>query len=171
MLDYKTDFNTSFSVSYYSGFRNPNLDDIGKVFSKNDRDVLIPNNSLNPEYSDNLELAIKYENNRVLLQMQLFNTQISNAINREYGALNEVDSMVYDGEMMRIQMNKNIESATINGIGLIGSLPFFSNLNLSLNCNYLIGKSSTNSPLAHIPPFNTRISIKYIYKQDRKSVV
>jgi len=165
LLDYKTDFKTSFSVSYYSGFRNPNLDDIGKVFSKNDRDVLIPNNSLNPEYSDNLELAIKYENKRVLLQMQLFNTQISNAINREYGALNEADSMVYDGEMMRIQMNKNIESATINGIGLIGSLPFFSNLNLSLNCNYLIGKSSTNSPLAHIPPFNTRISIKYIYKQ------
>ena len=31
------------------GFRNPNVDDVGKIFSKNDYSVVVPNNELKPE--------------------------------------------------------------------------------------------------------------------------
>ena len=46
LLAYKQGRNISISTSYYSGFRNPNIDDIGKVFSKNDKDVVVPNDKL-----------------------------------------------------------------------------------------------------------------------------
>ena len=35
LLSYKPISQASISASYYGGFRNPNLDDVGKVFSKN----------------------------------------------------------------------------------------------------------------------------------------
>ena len=78
--------------------------------------ILDANPNLEPEYANNSELSISYTPGQFKIQIQVFNTQISNAINREYGTFNGVDSMLYDGEMMRIQMNKNIEAAEINGV-------------------------------------------------------
>ena len=51
--------NTSIDASLSNGFRNPNTDDIGKLFSKNDNDVIVPNNMLRPEKSINLETTLK----------------------------------------------------------------------------------------------------------------
>ena len=45
----------SASLSYFIGFRNPNIDDVGKIFSKNDMSVVIPNNNLKPEKTNNQE--------------------------------------------------------------------------------------------------------------------
>ena len=39
LINYKISPDFILNASAYSGFRNPNLDDIGKVFSKNDKDV------------------------------------------------------------------------------------------------------------------------------------
>ena len=30
------------NAAYYGGFRSPNLDDLGKVFSKDDKNVVVP---------------------------------------------------------------------------------------------------------------------------------
>ena len=43
----------------YNGFRNPNIDDVGKIFSKNDTHVIIPNSKLTPEKSLTFEVGIK----------------------------------------------------------------------------------------------------------------
>ena len=165
LLSYKISRSTTIKTSYYSGFRNPNIDDIGKVFSKNDKDVVVPNDKLEPEYADNLELAINYQNQKLQLQIQLYNTKLSNAISREYSSLNGTDSMLYDGEMMRIQMNKNIESAIINGISFFGKYSPSRIFNIRANCNYLKGTCSSNKPLAHIPPLNAKLTFSYIFKK------
>ena len=93
------------NASYYGGFRNPNIDDVGKVFSKDGINVVVPNPNLEPEYAKNLEFNFNYKSLNLTLELQIFNTQIYNAISREYGSLNGADSMIYDNEMMRIQMN------------------------------------------------------------------
>ena len=93
------------------------------MFSKDDINIIIPNSNLEPEYADNLEFAFNYTLKPLKIQIQIFNTKIRNAISREYSTLNNADSMMYDGEMMRIQMNKNIESANINGVSF--STDFF----------------------------------------------
>ena len=165
LLAYKIGENTSIKASYYGGFRNPNIDDIGKVFSKNDKDVIVPNENLEPEYSDNLEVAINYKGRKFQLQIQLYKIKINNAISREYSTLNGVDSILFDGELMRIQMNKNIESASIDGLSFYGKYSPTKRLSFIANCNYLKGEASENKPLAHIPPFNANLALNYTYLQ------
>tara|TARA_B110000116_G_scaffold270322_1_gene288074 strand:+ start:2268 stop:4568 length:2301 start_codon:yes stop_codon:yes gene_type:complete len=165
LLSYKISRNTTIKTSYYDGFRNPNIDDIGKVFSKNDKDVVVPNDKLEPEYATNLELAINYQTRKLQLQIQLYNTELSNAISRGYNRLNGADSMLYDGEMMRIQMNTNIESATINGVSFFGKYTPSKAFKIRANFNYLKGEDSNNKPLAHIPPLNAKLTFSYIFKR------
>ena len=153
------------NTSYYSGFRNPNIDDVGKIFSKDDVNVVVPNSKLEPEYANNFEFSLNFLLEKWTIKTQLFNTQISNAIKREYGSLNGADSMLYDGQMMRVQMNKNIESATINGASFSASFKASENFLVRSRLNYLIGKTNDNRPLAHIPPFNCKIAFNYKFKK------
>lgn len=166
LLDWKINNYTKIKASYYGGFRNPNIDDIGKVFSKNDRDVVVPNKNLQPEYSDNAELILNFQYPTLEIQMQVFNTKLNNAISRVYSKLDGLDSIVYDNELMRVQMNKNIESANIQGFSLFIKNNLLDRLNIISNFNYLKGKGSTESPIAHIPPFNASVTINYIYKKN-----
>ena len=73
--------------------------------------------------------------------------------------------MLYDGEMMRIQMNKNIESATINGISFFGKYSPNRTFNIRANCNYLKGTSSNNNPISHIPPLNASLTFSCVFKK------
>lgn len=164
LLSYKIIKSANINLSYYDGFRNPNVDDIGKVFSKDGINVVVPNINLEPEYSNNLEFAYNLSLRSIKIQVQLFNTKIYNAINREYATFNGVDSMLYDGEMMRIQMNKNIEAAEINGVNFSANF-IIKNCVISAECNYLEGITNEKKPLAHIPPFNAKISFNYQLNQ------
>ena len=161
-LNFKINENTMLDLSYYTGFRNPNIDDVGKVFSKNNQHVVIPNERLNPEKSNNIELGIKTTiTKNIKLDFQLFNTVINDAIVRRNAHLNLDTTMLYDGEVMRIQMNQNVESANIYGFNCMSQIVLNSFFSIKTNCNYLIGKDSENNPLAHIPPFNATFSLKY----------
>lgn len=166
LVSYKANEKTTLKASYYKGFRNPNIDDIGKLFSKNDRDVIVPNSQVNPEYSNNAELGINYQSHKLHLNFQVFNTHITNAISRAYGSLNGVDSIIFDGELMRVQMTKNISSATINGLNFYGKYSVNTQLSFVGHCNFLKGSTNENKPLSHIPPFNANIAIKYNYKKN-----
>ena len=164
-IEYSLNTNTLFITSYYGGFRNPNIDDIGKVFSKNDNYVVIPNDKLEAEYSDNYEMTIKCYKGKIKTNVSLYFTNINNAIRRELSTFNSKDSMIYDGEMMRIQMNKNIESANIYGININAIYEYSKRLYLSTNFNYLKGNTVKNQPLSHIPPANGKLSINYSIKK------
>ena len=98
--------------------------------------------------------------------MQIFNTKLNNAISRVYSTLEGLDSIMYDNVLMRVQMNKNIESANIQGISLFMRNNLSDRLNIISNFNYLKGKSSNESPLAHIPPFNANFTFSYKYKKN-----
>ena len=80
----------------------------------------------------------------------------------EYGSINGVDSVMYDSVMMRVQMNKNIQSAIINGISFKKQrLNANNNLKIGIGCNQIVGKTNENKPLAHIPPFNAKLTVEY----------
>ena len=165
LISFNATKNTTINFAFYSGFRNPNIDDLGKIFSKDNIHVIIPNPNLEPEYANNSELSISYTPGQFKIQIQIFNTQISNAIKREYGTFNGADSMLYDGQMMRVQMNKNIECAYINGIDLVANFSVNNNLYITATCNYLKGETYDKRPLSHIPPFSSKISFNYQLKQ------
>ena len=93
--------------------------------------------------------------------MQLYRTEIENAIVREFGTINGSDSIIYDGEMMRVQLNKNIASAKINGLSASSNINLSPNISLYSNINYIVGSDNNSDPLAHIPPLNGKVSLEY----------
>ena len=135
MLSYKPINHTILSCSYYDGFRNPNVDDIGKIFSKDGENVVVPNADLEPEYAQNIELSLVYVKKPFDIKIQVFKSFLNNAISREFGLLNGLDSLLYDGEIMRVQTNQNIESATIEGISY-GCVYMSNNFKLSSSYNF-----------------------------------
>ena len=161
LLSYKPISQASISASYYGGFRNPNLDDVGKIFSKDGVNVVVPNSKLQPEYANNYEVTCSYTQSFFKTQIQLFRTEISNAISREYGSFNGLDSIIYDGTLMRVQMNTNINVATITGASFSADFIPSKKLSISASFNYLKGEKNKTAPLAHIPPFNSKLSLNY----------
>ena len=161
LLSYKPKKNTTINASFYSGFRNPNIDDMGKIFSKDGINVVVPNKDLEPEFANNYELEFSYTPYPIKLQLQLFSTFIENAINRDFSQINGLDSIIYDGDLMRVQMNQNIEGARIDGASIFASAYINKNLELISNFNYLSGETNQDNPLAHIPPINAKFEITY----------
>jgi len=165
-LLYKLNNGLTFNGAISNGFRNPNTDDIGKIFSKNNISVIMPNNQLSAEKSLNIEMGLQLKiKNLINLQIQVFQTQITDAIERREATLNGLDSIVYDGEMMKVMMNTNIGSATIKGLNFTYQLNINDHFSHNTIINVIEGKAADNLPLAHIPPTNIISSVKYMHKQ------
>jgi len=151
---------------FATGFRNPNVDDYGKVRAKGEF-VTVPNDMLEPEYTYNLEIGIsKVFPGIATISGGIWFTYMNNAIVRTSHFLNGADSLLYDGNYYQIITNANASLATIQGISL--------NLNSDLpgrfffkgSFNYLRGRDITNGiPLAHIPPIFGRFSAGYAYRK------
>jgi len=170
-LIYNLNNNLGFNGAISNGFRNPNTDDIGKVFSKNDLSVVVPNNQLTPEKSINIEVGIHLEiKNLISLQMQVFQTQITDAIERREATLGGLDSLNYDGEMMRIMMNTNIGSATIKGVNFAYQLKINKQFSHNTIINILRGETADGLPLAHIPPTNIISTLNYKNNKNTLSI-
>jgi len=163
-LVYELNPNLRLNGAVSNGFRNPNTDDIGKIFSKNDLSVVVPNNNLSPEKSINIETGIHLQiKNLISLQLQVFQTQITDAIERREATLNRLDSMNYDGEMMKIMMNTNIGRATIKGLNFAYQLNINKQFSHNTIINILTGETDDGLPLAHIPPTSIISTLNYEY--------
>ena len=86
LVNYTLNNNLSFNSCFYTGFRNPNLDDVGKIFSKGNGYVVVSNETLSPERSKNIEFGLNAKIAKFIkFNIQLFATNISDAISREEG--------------------------------------------------------------------------------------
>jgi len=145
-----------------SGFRNPNVDDYGKVRAKEDY-VTVPNPDLSPEYTYNAEIGInRFIEDYVKIQLVGFYTYLDDAIVRTGYQLNGEDSLFYDGDPYRITANYNAGEAYIYGgsMGITATLNTY--VSLSGTFNYTKGYNlSDDVPLGHIPPIFGRASITY----------
>ncbi len=177
-------FSTSFGVVYTpdsrlkihtnlsSGFRSPNIDDFGKVFEKNGY-VVVPNNNLKPEfaytgefgfstsfYRDYIELdSTTTRIHFATLSVTGFYTLLDNMITKSNYQLNGNDSILYEGDMAKIQANVNFDKGAIYGITGGVNLSFNRNFKLKSTINYTVGRiTSVNQPMPHIPPLFGRTS-------------
>lgn len=149
-----------------SGYRNPNVDDYGKIRAKDDY-IIVPNPDIKPEYTYNAELG----GSRVIegfLRMDVvgYYTLLTDAIVRTDYTLNDQDSMMYDGDLYRISANYNANLAHIYGASVNIISDFYNNIVLKASMNYTRGRNlSDNVPLGHIPPIFGRVSLTYDYKK------
>ena len=140
-------------LSYATGFRSPNVDDVTKVFAKSGK-LTVPNENLTPEYSNNFELGITKRFGKSYISGSAYYTQLNDAIIKKPFILNGQDSLIYDGELLPLYANTNSQEAYLMGYNLQAYLHFNTNWSTTHSCTYTYGKDVTEDVLLdHIPPF------------------
>ena len=153
--------NNFISFSIYNSFRNPNIDDLGKVFSKVDGIVVVPNPDLNSEKIISSELMFQHLGKNNKFDIVLFNSFLTDAIAKREISINGVDSILYDGEWMKTIANTNITSAKMMGVNLIYNQKINEKLSVKSISSFVNAISSDSLPLAHIPPLSSRLQFNY----------
>ncbi|WP_298285133.1 TonB-dependent receptor [uncultured Lutibacter sp.] len=160
---FKPNANWQLNSVISSGFRSPNIDDVGKIREKSGK-VTVPNINLKPEYAYNFESSVlKYFNNkRFEAGLNIYYTLLNNYITRDYFEVNNLGTIMYDGEEGIIIANVNKDNAYIVGstFSFKGGLNEFWKTKGSLT--YTKGEAyDTKEPLSSIPPLFGMIEIGY----------
>ncbi|MCT4700102.1 TonB-dependent receptor [Tenacibaculum haliotis] len=146
-----------------SGFRSPNIDDVGKVREKNGK-VTVPNITLKPEHAYSAEVGFqKYFNDRKFrIGANVYYTLLNNYIYREAFELNGSPTVSYDGENGDIVANVNKGTAYITGATVSYQGKLLENWSTSGFLTYTKGKAyDTNLPMSSIPPLFGRFELNY----------
>lgn len=146
-----------FHANVSTGFRAPNVDDIGKVFDSEPGTVLVPNPNLKAEYAYNLELNVgKILSESIMLDFTTYYTRLDNALVRREATLNGQDSIIYDGELSRVLSLQNAAFVEIIGLQAAIEIKFNASWSFSSKLNIQKGTEETEdgarSPSRHAPP-------------------
>lgn len=150
-----------------SGFRSPNIDDVGKIREKSGN-LTIPNIYLKPEYAYNFETsAIKYlDNKKFHVGLDAYYTLLHNYITRDYYEMNGSPTVIYDGEEVNVMANVNKGNAYIYGSTFSFNGDFSPMWYSKGSVTYTKGMSyDTNERLSSIPPLFGMLELGF--KKDR----
>lgn len=155
---YRPEISWVISTNLSTGFRSPNVDDIGKVFDSEPGAVVVPNPSLKAEYAYNIDLSLaKIFGNSIKIDLTGYYTILNNALVKRDYLLNGQDSIFYDGILSKVQAIQNAAQASVIGVqsGLEIKLPF--GFSFYSNLNYQLGEEElddgTTSPSRHAAPW------------------
>lgn len=163
---YRPTMGWQFSLNISTGFRAPNIDDAAKVFDSEPGSVVVPNQNLNSEYAYNLDLGvIKNINDKIQIEITGFYTLLKDAMVRRDFLFNGQDSIMYDGELSKVQAVVNEDEATIYGIQFGLSADVLRYLSFKTNWTYTKGIDKDGLPLRHVAPLFGSAHI--IFKTDK----
>lgn len=166
-LVYRPAISWQLNANIATGFRVPNIDDIGKLFESTPGNLTVPNPNLRSEYAWNFELgAVKHVQHVVKLELNLFHTRLQNAIVRRPFTFNGQDSVLYDGSLSRVEALQNVGKATVWGAQALAEVWLSRWLSIYSIANWVNGKETDDSkneqvPLRHAPPFYGSSGIRY----------
>ena len=161
-INYNYSKNSSLKFLYSNGFRAPNLDDVGKVFDSEPGNIVIPNVELNAEYANNFEINFITKKNNIEFNTSLYYIKLNNAIIRSDGTFNGLDSIMYDGNLSKVQTLINSGKAYVYGFSYMINYMIDSNVNLKSSLSYNKSKDlSTKLPLRHSSPLFGKTMITY----------
>ncbi len=150
------------SINLSSGFRAPNLDDVAKVFDSEPGNVVVPNENLKPEYLYNAEFGIhKNFNEQASIQLTAFYSYLADAMVRRDFTFNGADSIMYDGELSKVQSVVNAAYANIYGTSLTFKLKLTKHLGFKTSGTYIKGEDDKGDAIRHAPPFFGMSSLIY----------
>ena len=151
----KSDLQVTFNGS--TGFRAPNIDDIGKIFDSEPGAVVVPNPNLEPEYAYNVELGLqKNFGDKVVLKGATYYTYLVDALVRRDFSFNGNSEIVYQGEPSRVQAIQNAARAYVYGFefGMDAFLSDYWSLSSNLTITQGIEEEAdgTDTPARHAAP-------------------
>ncbi|MEK7254040.1 MAG: TonB-dependent receptor, partial [Bacteroidota bacterium] len=146
-----------------TGFRNPNIDDLGKTFETNGGDMMMPNPDLRPEQIFYREVGVTKTFGQLgFLQLNAYVSTLTDAIVARPILMHGNDSIQYRGQTYRILANTNIGKARVWGFSASSQLKWSPAWTLRGNLTYTHGKDLTNGvPLDHIPPLFGNLSLAW----------
>jgi len=156
-LAYRPTERWQMNVNLSTGFRAPNIDDVGKVFDSEPGSVVVPNPSLQPEYAYNVDVGITKVFGDVLkVDVTGFYTILENAMVRRDFQVDGRDSILYDGELSRVQAIQNAARARVYGVQAGFEWKIGAGFSLSSRFNIQEGEEElddgTTAPLRHAAP-------------------
>ncbi|NBW02826.1 MAG: TonB-dependent receptor [Cytophagia bacterium] len=139
-----------------SGFRAPNMDDLGSLGIVDFRYEL-PAFDLKPEYSQNYEVGIKISKAKFFQELTIFQTELENLITR-IKTSNVIQTYpVYE--------KRNVDKAFLRGGEWSGRYELSNSVSAKANISYVYGQSVTlNEPMRRIPPLHGGFSLSYARK-------
>lgn len=165
-LVYNPTLSWQISTNFSTGFRSPNIDDIGKVFESVPGSVVIPNPFLEPEYAYNGEFNIAKTFSDILkIDATPYYIYLDNALVRRDFTLNGLSSILYDGEISQVQAIQNSANAYIWGIHAGVEIKLAERFGLNSRFNYQVGEeeldNGTKAPLRHAAPWFGKTHLTY----------
>jgi len=157
-----------FTVGLSSGFRNPNIDDLARMFESSTalKRVIVPNADIKPEYTYNMDLGITQTiAEKIKFDITGFYTLFKNAIGQAPYKLNGEDSILYNGVTCAVYANRNVKEAYTYGFNTNITVDLTKQLSFYGAVTYTYGRfknpNGTKTPQDHIPPVFGKGSLKY----------
>jgi outer membrane receptor protein involved in Fe transport len=146
--------NVFFSVN--TGFRSPNIDDMGALGIVDFR-YEIPNFDLRPERSVQYELGYKLHSARLKGEFFVYHTELKELIVRS-----RVEGDSIDG--YPVYVKENAEHSYIQGLETTWEFEMAASWLISGNLTYTYGQNITKSePVRRIPPLFGRLALEYSF--------
>ena len=155
-------------ASVNQAYRNPNVDDMTKVFdSKPGAKLLVPSADLKAERSTTVDLGVLWRKDRSFaIEAGVFSSAVKNLLLDQPGTLNGEDSLMYDGRLTPVYQLKNVALGEISGmylnakVRLVKDLWFSGSLTQTQGI-YRLDDAAAEQPLDHIPPVYGQASLRW----------
>jgi hemoglobin/transferrin/lactoferrin receptor protein len=164
-----------FSLMTSTGYRVPNIDDLGKVFDTSaGESVIVPNPDVKPEKTVNFDLSVgKFFGDRIHWETTGFYTSFFDAIVVDEFTFNGQSVIEFDGQPTQVLANQNKRRAFITGFSSVLHATLSNEFSADASYNFTYGRirnDGGDQPLDHIPPVHGRISLKYSKEKFRSEL-
>jgi hemoglobin/transferrin/lactoferrin receptor protein len=150
---FRPDEKMQINLNLSSGFRAPNLDDVGKIFDPVAGVVVVPNSDLKAEYAYNIDVGISKDFAGFLhIDLTWFYTMLNNAMVRHDFLFNGEDSIVYKGILSKVQAITNANYAKVYGTHINLQINASEHLSLRSSLTLTKGYEEGGIPLRHAAP-------------------
>ncbi|WP_088339818.1 TonB-dependent receptor plug domain-containing protein [Robiginitalea sediminis] len=158
--------NTQVTLNGSTGFRAPNIDDIGKVFDSEPGSVVVPNPNLEPEYAYNAEVGFRQNiRDKWVLKVSAYYTYLVDALVRRDFTFNGENTLEYNGELSNVQAIQNAAKAYVYGFEFGVDAVLTESLSLGGNLTLTEGieedDEGNDSPARHAAPTFADLHLKW----------
>ncbi len=164
-LIYQPSQSWTMGINLATGFRAPNVDDVGKIFDSEPGAVVVPNPELRPEVAYNAEWNIKKTIEKWEINASVYYIWLKDALVRRDFRFNGLDSILYDGMLSRVQAVQNASNVYNTGFQLGFNWNMTPAFSMRSVFNYNFGREELDdgrtSPLRHAPPLFGQTQIQY----------
>ncbi len=150
-----------------NGFRAPNFDEI-KIFESAAGSLIVPNQTIKPEYSYNAEINVTKYNGVLQYNVALYYTYLRNAIQVSNYTFNGSNTIVYQGVLSNVLASQNNSNGYLYGASANAKYTVKNIVDIETAYTYTYGRNKNNGtvqPLDHVAPAYGKLSIKHKHPQ------